>query len=476
MLPNIKATNLLALLLIFSIFLVKYVGTYYLFHNNLSLFVDEAQYWLWSKELAFGYYSKPPLIALIIKIFAYFFGDTEVILKSISNFCVAITAWFVFKLTCQLHSKALGITALIVFSFMPITIYGSFFLATDLPLIMFWSMALYVLYLALQNHNRKYWLLLGVLIGLGILTKYAFVYFYLCLFVYLVIFARSDFTLSKNNILLSLIVTIVVISPNIYWSIQNDFITFKHIANDNIEVNNKLYSPLNSLKFFTEQIGVFGILNFYIICLGFYKKLYKEKKQQFLLCFCLPIFILVFSQAIINNANSNWAALAFVSLSIYTAIIIQILNLGKFFKCSTILNSLTFLIFIFAGDISSFFSLSKNPYDKIDGWRQIANFVRTNHCDKKQIYLFRDRKMAAEMSYYLQGCYTKIEYYTDEKNIKNYYHMIHPFTKEEDYLYIVSNTNSLLPLNYRQVKVASYEVVISPNKNLQILVKKLAKN
>ena len=34
--------------------------------NATDLFFDEAQYWSWSLEPAFGYYSKPPLIAWVI--------------------------------------------------------------------------------------------------------------------------------------------------------------------------------------------------------------------------------------------------------------------------------------------------------------------------------------------------------------------------------------------------------------------------
>ena len=34
--------------------------------NGTDLFFDEAQYWAWSQEPAFGYFSKPPLIAWII--------------------------------------------------------------------------------------------------------------------------------------------------------------------------------------------------------------------------------------------------------------------------------------------------------------------------------------------------------------------------------------------------------------------------
>lgn len=34
--------------------------------NATDLFMDEAQYWAWSRDLALGYFSKPPLIAWII--------------------------------------------------------------------------------------------------------------------------------------------------------------------------------------------------------------------------------------------------------------------------------------------------------------------------------------------------------------------------------------------------------------------------
>ncbi|HWU81152.1 MAG TPA: 4-amino-4-deoxy-L-arabinose transferase, partial [Caulobacter sp.] len=37
-----------------------------LFVTPLELYPDEAQYWLWSRELAFGYFSKPPMIAWLI--------------------------------------------------------------------------------------------------------------------------------------------------------------------------------------------------------------------------------------------------------------------------------------------------------------------------------------------------------------------------------------------------------------------------
>ena len=34
---------------------------------KIDLVLDEAQYWTWSRELAFGYFSKPPMIAWVIR-------------------------------------------------------------------------------------------------------------------------------------------------------------------------------------------------------------------------------------------------------------------------------------------------------------------------------------------------------------------------------------------------------------------------
>src|SRR5215467_13633374 len=52
---------LVALLLALTI--LRVVGLHL---SVVDLFFDEAQYWDWSRELAFGYFSKPPLLAWVI--------------------------------------------------------------------------------------------------------------------------------------------------------------------------------------------------------------------------------------------------------------------------------------------------------------------------------------------------------------------------------------------------------------------------
>ena len=46
--------------ILFAICAVRVIG---LAASNAELYFDEAQYWVWAQEPAFGYFTKPPLIA-----------------------------------------------------------------------------------------------------------------------------------------------------------------------------------------------------------------------------------------------------------------------------------------------------------------------------------------------------------------------------------------------------------------------------
>ena len=45
--------------------------------SPLDLYPDEAQYWWWSQNPDWGYFSKPPMIGWVIWLTTAFFGDAE---------------------------------------------------------------------------------------------------------------------------------------------------------------------------------------------------------------------------------------------------------------------------------------------------------------------------------------------------------------------------------------------------------------
>ena len=64
--------------------------------GETDLFFDEAQYWTWSRVLAFDYFSKPPLIAWIIRSATQICGDSGWCVRALSPILYPVTSSFVF--------------------------------------------------------------------------------------------------------------------------------------------------------------------------------------------------------------------------------------------------------------------------------------------------------------------------------------------------------------------------------------------
>ena len=57
--------------------IITLIRIYSLFISPIELSVDEAQYWHWSQNLDYGYFTKPPLIAWAIALSTNIFGNEE---------------------------------------------------------------------------------------------------------------------------------------------------------------------------------------------------------------------------------------------------------------------------------------------------------------------------------------------------------------------------------------------------------------
>ena len=147
-----------------------------------DLFGDEAQYWLWSKNLDFGYYSKPPLLSWFVFLFCFLFGDNFFVIKIIPIFFYILSSYLIYLIAYKLwKNKELAFLASVTFFLMPAVSFSSFILSTDVLLIFFWNMSLFQLLNLLNKARTVNFVLLGLFLGLAFLSKYAAVYFFLCL-------------------------------------------------------------------------------------------------------------------------------------------------------------------------------------------------------------------------------------------------------------------------------------------------------
>ena len=77
--------------------------------QSVPLSMDEAQYWIWSRDLALGYFSKPPLLAWLIAATTAVCGDGEVCVRLSSPVLHAATACVLFGIGRQLFDDWIGL-------------------------------------------------------------------------------------------------------------------------------------------------------------------------------------------------------------------------------------------------------------------------------------------------------------------------------------------------------------------------------
>ena len=148
-----------------------------LFFSPIELSVDEAQYWHWSRNLEWGYYTKPPIIAWIIAVSTSVFGQEEWAVRLFSpviHFLISIFLWIASN---SFFGSKSGRVAALIWIFTPIASLGSFIISTDTPLLLFWSLALIFLMKLIKTRTLSYSIAIGITLGLGFLSKYAALYF-----------------------------------------------------------------------------------------------------------------------------------------------------------------------------------------------------------------------------------------------------------------------------------------------------------
>ena len=131
----------LALLLVVTPVAVGHIA-YLSFNCPVDLAEDEAYYWDWSRQLDFGYYSKGPLTAGLVRLSCTLFGDTMPAVRLPAIFLRAGVAACAWSLTLRLFkSPRLALSAAILGYAVPIFLPAGLVMTTDPPFLFLWALA-----------------------------------------------------------------------------------------------------------------------------------------------------------------------------------------------------------------------------------------------------------------------------------------------------------------------------------------------
>tara|TARA_B100001123_G_C15279513_1_gene1013468 strand:- start:172 stop:1572 length:1401 start_codon:yes stop_codon:yes gene_type:complete len=375
--------------------------------TGFSLYGDEAQYWLWSKDLDFGYYSKPPLLSWTIWLFTSVFGDSFFALKSIPVFLYFFTSFLIYFFTQKLfNDRSLAVACSITFFLLPAASLSSFLLSTDSLLIFFWILSLIQVLQIKQNPNYTNFVILGILVGLTILTKYAGIYFIISIFLLFIIEKnyRLVFIKSKNKIFVSIICLFVVLLPNIIWNFQNDWLTLDHTAK-NASLNTIRLNFAGLSNFIISQVIMIGPILFVGFVFYFFKTKKITNEEKFLISFALPALIIVLIESFLVRAHANWAAVSLVTLTIFFVGVLYKYNKMVFYISSYFNFLIGVALFVMIATTSSF-----SFFDRISGMKDFVSFLETKNSKKIENIVVVDRLLFASLKY--ENRYKKTIFYT----------------------------------------------------------------
>ncbi|HAO34286.1 MAG TPA: hypothetical protein DCQ84_15260, partial [Candidatus Competibacteraceae bacterium] len=141
--------------------------------GGFDLHFDEAQYWEWSRQLDWSYYSKGPLVAWLIALSTALFGHGEWQVRLFAWLAYDLFLIVLFCFTAQFWQSrragwwavALGLTTPLYFPLGQV-------MTTDVFLFVCWSWGLWAIWRALCRQRQAAWYEFGAAVGIGGLAKF----------------------------------------------------------------------------------------------------------------------------------------------------------------------------------------------------------------------------------------------------------------------------------------------------------------
>jgi hypothetical protein len=347
--------------------------------SNVDLFYDESQYWSWAQDPSLGYFSKPPLLAWLLTGWTFLFGSSEWAVRAPAALIHGGTCFMIFMIARHLYDGRTGFLAAIAAALAPGIVFSCRIISTDVPLLFFWSVATFAYLKLLAGPSRLYGLLFGVSLGLGLLSKYAMIYFVTGMLVATFACPDSRSALRNPAIWSAMLLATVIVAPNVAWNYQHGFATFAHTGG---LVLDEPFQPslTRAVEFLASQFGVIGPLAFpiaFLAAISFNSKDLTGSDRLMLAFFVTPV-VAVTIFAVYSRAYPNWASPSIVpALVVSTAIVLR-RGWRRLFWASLAAGAI-FQIVLLITDVVAYQLPSiahfSNPYRRVLGWRDYAENV-----------------------------------------------------------------------------------------------------
>jgi 4-amino-4-deoxy-L-arabinose transferase-like glycosyltransferase len=335
---------------------------------------------VWAQSPAFGYFSKPPMVAWAIAATTRLLGDAPAIVRLAAPLAHVATAFVVYLLARRLYGARVGFWAGAVFATLPGVFFSAMIISTDALLLPFWALALLTFERATATGGRGYWGLVGIAIGLGLLAKYAMAYFVLCAVIYVVWNPDARASLKGWRWIWAVVPAIGIFAPNLAWNAAHRWASFSHTA-ANANLGGRLFNAGELGEFAASQLAVFGPLTALAFLVALAGAVRDARPQtRLLVSFSAPVLALMLGQAFLSRAHANWAATAYVAATILAVAWLVEGRRRRWLAATTGIHvalGAIFLAIVAIGAVPGLApSAKRDPFKALRGWDRLAEAVK----------------------------------------------------------------------------------------------------
>jgi 4-amino-4-deoxy-L-arabinose transferase-like glycosyltransferase len=403
---------------------------WWIYRAELPLAEEEAQYWDWSRRLDWSYYSKPPLIAWLIRAGTAVAGDTPLAVRGVAWTLGLITAVLVWRLARRLYgSHRVVFLSLLAALLMPLYAVGCHLATTDAPLLCCWAGCALSLHRAATGDARWPWWAAGACLGLGLLAKYTMALFLPCALLYLAAVPERRRWLRRPELWGALLLGLALFAPVVAWNWSRDWVSVRHVLGlAGADVGFGLDAARFG-RFLAGQAGLVSPVLFLamlaVACVVVRRP--APEADRFLLCLGLPVLVFFTLKSLQAPVYANWAAPAYLTWAMLVAARLDRAWRGassvrrRLLAAAVVLGvAIPVALLVVAHERSAWRSLvaaaarvgitvppRADPQFRLLGWDQLGarvSAIRAAMPDPASTFLFTERyQIAAELAFYVDG-------------------------------------------------------------------------
>ncbi len=228
----------------------------------IPLSFEEGTYWVYSRHIGAGYFDQPPIEPILIRLSTTLFGNNEFGVRAIGVLLALPATWAVWRAGTILFGEAVGARAALYFNLTLVMAAGSIIATPDGPLVAATALLLLALAKLFATGRAEWWLLIGVIFGLGILSKYTMFLFAVSIFIWLLLVPEMRKWLFTPWPWFGGLIALAMFSPTLWWNAEHGW------SSARFQFGRMVVHEWDARYFFEYVLGQIGMATPAIFVLG----------------------------------------------------------------------------------------------------------------------------------------------------------------------------------------------------------------